>query len=86
MHTESTGVKIMRTHAAYRADMAFIPARKPEMISCVLPGSLLGRRIAVASAEPEDAHLTGMTRSLDRRLLALNLRAGASPIPRRKVA
>jgi hypothetical protein len=30
--------------------------------------------MAVASAEPEDAHLTGMTRSLDRRLLALNLR------------
>ncbi len=30
-------------------------------------------RNAVAFLEPEDAKLTGMTRSLDRRLLALNL-------------
>ena len=31
------------------------------------------KRSAVAVSEHEDARLTGMTRSLDRRLLALNL-------------
>ncbi len=39
---------------------------------------LLQKRNAVASAEPEDAAMTGMTRSLDRRLLALNLRPVAA--------
>ena len=35
--------------------------------------SLYLRRSALAVAEHEDARLNGMTRSLDRRLLALNL-------------
>ena len=35
--------------------------------------SLYRRRNAVAVSEDEDARLNGMTRSLDRRLLALNL-------------
>ncbi len=52
----------------------------------MLANSLQGRRIAVASAEPEDAHLTGMTRSLDRRLLALNLRPGSANATVPKVA
>jgi hypothetical protein len=67
----------MRTYAPWRVDTS---VRKPEMMAPMVAGPLYGRRMAVASAEPEDAHLTGMTRSLDRRLLALNLRpvAGAS--------
>jgi hypothetical protein len=53
----------------------------------MMASSLHGRRIAVASAEPEDAQITGMTRSLDRRLLALNLRPMSSvPAPALKVA
>ncbi|MGI4854767.1 MAG: hypothetical protein ACRYF4_12070 [Janthinobacterium lividum] len=47
----------------------------------------LRRKISVVAArEPEDAEMTGMTRSLDRRLLALNVprsgtlqRSAASP-------
>ena len=34
---------------------------------------LHARLAAVALCEPEDAQMTGMTRSLDRRLLALNV-------------
>ncbi len=48
--------------------------------SKMLAATLHGRRKAVASAEPEDAHLTGMTRSLDRRLLALNLTPAAQGV------
>ena len=53
--------------------------------------SLHGRRSAIAMAEPDDVHLTGMSRSLDRRLLALNLKPAASavyapPSATRKVA
>ena len=36
-------------------------------------------RSAVARHEPEDAEITGMTRSLERRLLALNLPRGIGP-------
>ncbi|WP_156785150.1 hypothetical protein [Terriglobus roseus] len=43
-----------------------------------MAASLPGRRTAIAMSEPEDAQLTGMTRSLDRRLLALNLKPVAS--------
>jgi hypothetical protein len=74
----------MRTHASWRADVALVPTRRPDMMASMLATSLNGRRIAVASAEPEDAHLTGMTRSLDRRLLALNLRPATAQV--RKVA
>lgn len=35
--------------------------------------TLMQKRAALAFSEPEDAMITGMTRSLDRRLLALNL-------------
>jgi len=76
----------MRTHASWLAD-TINPARRADMMAPLLAGSMHGRRIAVASAEPEDAHLTGMTRSLDRRLLALNLRPVASSVAStRKVA
>jgi hypothetical protein len=45
--------------------------------------SIPGRRSAIAMTEHEDAHLTGMTRSLSRRLLALNLKPVASaPSPK----
>ena len=45
-------------------------------------------RKVVASGEPEDAKITGMTRSLDRRLLALNLvpTVGIGALKVRKVA
>lgn len=36
-------------------------------------GTLRQRRGVIASLEPEDAKITGMTRSLHRRLLALNV-------------
>lgn len=55
-----------------------IVVRKPELATLMVAGSLHGRRNAVASSEPEDAHITGMTRSLDRRLLALNLKPAGS--------
>ena len=79
------------THRSWRADAAIVSGvgtRKPELATLVAAGSLHGRRIAVASAEPEDAHITGMTRSLDRRLLALNLKpvASASAMPALRVA
>ena len=64
----------MSTHTPLRADVATISARRAEMMAPMMNASLHGRRSAIASAEPEDAHLTGMTRSLDRRLLALNLK------------
>lgn len=71
----------------WRADVALVPARRPELVPPMMASSLHGRRIAVASAEPEDAQITGMTRSLDRRLLALNLRPMSSvPAPALKVA
>jgi hypothetical protein len=67
------------THRSWPTDIVSgIVARKPEMATLMVPGSLPGRRNAVASSEPEDAHITGMTRSLDRRLLALNLKPVAS--------
>ncbi|AFL86665.1 hypothetical protein Terro_0316 [Terriglobus roseus DSM 18391] len=65
------------THRSWRADAGIVSgmaARKPEMATLLTAGSIHGRRSAVASTEPEDAHITGMTRSLDRRLLALNLK------------
>lgn len=37
--------------------------------------TLVQQRAAISSSEPEDAMLTGLTRSLDRRRLALNLSA-----------
>ncbi|MEK6398930.1 MAG: hypothetical protein V4734_12650 [Terriglobus sp.] len=46
--------------------------------SDIAAGSISGRRSAIAMTEPEDAQLTGMTRSLHRRLLALNLKPVAS--------
>ncbi len=68
----------MSTHPPRRADVALISSRKADAIAPMMAGTLHGRRIAVASAEPEDAYLTGMTRSLDRRLLALNLKPMAA--------
>ena len=61
--------------------------RKPERTANVLAGSLQMRRNAVASTEPEDAQITGMTRSLDRRLLALNLKpVGSAALQTLRVA
>jgi hypothetical protein len=39
---------------------------------------VLAFRTKLTAAEPEDAHITGMTRSLSRRLLGLNLRKPVS--------
>ena len=63
------------------------PSSKAEIVSLAAAG-LRGRLSAIASSEPEDAHLTGMTRSLHRRLLALNLRPGiaSANTPTLKVA
>ncbi len=79
------------TNRSCRTDVAIVTgaaALKADVSSRVMVAATLhGRRKAVASAEPEDAHLTGMTRSLDRRLLALNLRPAAQPAaPALKVA
>ena len=52
----------------------FLPVNNPSL--------LRKKRSAVASGEPEDAVITGMTRSLDRRLLALNLQPMASRLSR----
>jgi hypothetical protein len=66
------------TNLSWRTDIAIVAgtaARKPEMVAPLyLAGTLQGRRNAITKAEPEDAKITGMTRSLDRRLLALNLK------------
>jgi hypothetical protein len=80
------------TARSMRADAAVVPAlptRRTEAIApMMLAGSLHGRRNAIDMKEHEDAHLTGMTRSLDRRLLALNLKpvASVSNAPALKVA
>jgi hypothetical protein len=74
-----------RTDAGIRPGSALHRLDSPEMTA-----SLPGRRSAIAMSEPEDAQLTGMTRSLDRRLLALNLKPAASasskPVAALKVA
>ncbi len=76
------------TNLSWRTDIAIVAgtaARKPEVVAPLfLAGTLQGRRNAITKAEPEDAKITGMTRSLDRRLLALNLKpvahaAGSAP-------
>jgi hypothetical protein len=80
------------TARSMRADAVVVPAlpsRKPEaMAPMIVTGNLHGRRHAIDMKEHEDAHLTGMTRSLDRRLLALNLKpvASISKAPALKVA
>ena len=48
--------------------------------------ALVRSRFAPMPQEPEDARLTGVTRSLDRRLLALNVRGSVVPIPEVKTA
>ena len=53
-----------------RGTLALLPSRAKVIQSAP---SLDRLRSAIAGAEHEDANLTGMTRSLDRRLLALNL-------------
>ena len=62
---------------------AFVPSSKKES-SPETTSNLDQMRSAVASSEDADAHLTGMTRSLNRRLLALNLQP--SPLGYMKVA
>ena len=59
---------------------AVIPGLLPRVVdpaahkrSSASTSSLVQQRAAVSSLEPEDAMLTGLTRSLDRRRLALNL-------------
>ena len=52
--------------------MTLVPSTKKE-VSAQVATSLHHQRSAVAVSEHEAARLTGMTRSLDRRLLALNL-------------
>jgi hypothetical protein len=69
------------TNLSWRTDMAIITGSamaKPDVAATLFGATLHGKRNAIASSEPEDAHLTGMTRSLDRRLLALNLKPVAS--------
>ena len=74
-----------RTDAGIRSGSTLRRMDSPEMAA-----SLPGRRSAIAMSEPEDAQLTGMTRSLDRRLLALNLKpvatASSQPTTTLKVA
>lgn len=48
--------------------------------------ALVKSRFAPMPQEPEDARLTGVTRSLDRRLLALNIRGSVVAIPEVKTA
>ncbi|MEG9432457.1 hypothetical protein [Terriglobus sp. ADX1] len=67
------------TQRSWRTDAGIRPGstlRRSD--SSEMAASLPGRRSAIAMSEPEDAQLTGMTRSLDRRLLALNLKPVAS--------
>ena len=64
-----------RKEQSMRDAIALVPSSKG-----ILPqekSSLHEMRSALAISEHEDANLTGMTRSLDRRLLALNLQ----PVP-----
>jgi hypothetical protein len=83
---------MIATSRSWRSDFAVLsgaPSRAQDAASALASGTLLRRRNAIASNEPEDAHLTGMTRSLDRRLLALNLKRVAAadvPQPNLKVA
>lgn len=75
------------TYRSWRTDAGIRPGsvlRKTESMDMVA-GSIPGRRSAIAMTEPEDAQLTGMTRSLNRRLLALNLKPVASA-PSQQVA
>jgi hypothetical protein len=72
--------------------MATIPSSfnryQPSSVRTISPRPAAGRQSSVSSAailhslakEPEDAGLTGGTRSLDRRLLALNFGVSASKI------
>jgi hypothetical protein len=77
-NARQSGVFMIGTHRSWRTDAGSVSGRKSELPTLMIAGSIHGRRIAVASAEPEDAQITGMTRSLDRRLLALNLKPVAS--------
>jgi hypothetical protein len=64
----------MRNQLSWRPEVAIVsPKVAPSRV-----GALHARRSAVAQRESEDAQITGMTRSLDRRLLALNLKPVAS--------
>lgn len=67
------------TQRTWRADAGIRPgSTRRRMDFPEMAASLPGKRSAIAMSEPEDAQLTGMTRSLDRRLLALNLKPVAS--------
>ena len=55
-----------------RRASALVQAEKKPLPAQIV-SSMQRMRSAVAFREDEDARLTGMTRSLDRRLLALNL-------------
>lgn len=66
------------TKRSWRTDAGIRPGSARRTDSSEMAASLPGRRSAIAMSEPEDAQLTGMTRSLDRRLLALNLKPVAS--------
>jgi len=67
------------TEHSWRADAGIRPgSTRRRTDSPEMAASLPGKRSAIAMSEPEDAQLTGMTRSLDRRLLALNLKPVAS--------
>ncbi len=63
-----------RTDSGIRHGSVLRRAESTDMVA----DSITGRRSAIAMTEPEDAQLTGMTRSLSRRLLALNLKPVAS--------
>lgn len=53
-------------------------AQNTGVVSITDATMLIRNRTNVAARESEDAELTGMTRSLERRLLALNLPRGAA--------
>ena len=69
--SESNFVRRLASHAARPAQIAFGPARL---------AALSKSRFARLPQEPEDARITGVTRSLQRRLLALNLKPSSRPV------
>jgi hypothetical protein len=72
---------MIETSRSWRSEVAVVSgaaSRTQDMGTLLAAGTLMRRRNAIASAEPDDADITGMTRSLDRRLLALNLKPVAS--------
>jgi|GEM_PF-3177715 len=64
-------------HSSYVADTDLSPATENPGSAARLASLWACQRRSLETMEPEDASLTGMTRSLNRRVLALNL----APMP-----